>query len=147
MHCICVSIYTGLLRTDQNCADLATMVTDIIYPKENGMLNNTLTVKQYNLSLVMRKPAFCICENKDADQLRAFVFATRIVQPLYFLNPKFQVSSHLLWLYSPVCVGPGRKPRRPVFSERGSIIFSIENVNEDKNAKINSRENKLVVYY
>ena len=22
------------------------------------------------LSLVMRKPAFCICENKDADQLR-----------------------------------------------------------------------------
>ena len=23
-----------------------------------------------NLSLVVRKPAFCICENKDADQLR-----------------------------------------------------------------------------
>ena len=23
-----------------------------------------------DLSLVMRKPAFCICENKDADQLR-----------------------------------------------------------------------------
>ena len=23
------------------------------------------------LSLVMRKPAFCICENKDADQLRS----------------------------------------------------------------------------
>ena len=22
------------------------------------------------MSLVMRKPAFCICENKDADQLR-----------------------------------------------------------------------------
>ena len=26
--------------------------------------------EQLNLSLVMRKPAFCICENKDADQLR-----------------------------------------------------------------------------
>ena len=50
-----------------------------------------------------------------------FVFNTRIVQSLYFLNPKFQASSHLLWLYSPVCVGPGRKPRRPVFSERGSF--------------------------
>ena len=69
------------------------------------------------------KPDFCICENKDADQLRgnrevrsaSFVFATRIVQSLYFLNPKFRASSHLLWLYSPVCVGPGRKPRRPVF--------------------------------
>ena len=24
----------------------------------------------YSMSLVMRKPAFCICENKDADQLR-----------------------------------------------------------------------------
>ena len=28
--------------------------------------------------------------------------------------------SHLLRLYSPVCVGPSRKPRRPVFSQRGS---------------------------
>ena len=82
----------------------------------------------------MRKPAFCICENKDADQLRgnrelisAFVFATRIVQQsLYFLNPKFQVSSHLLSLYSLVCVGPGRKPRRPVFSQRGSNISELE---------------------
>ena len=47
--------------------------------------------------------------------------AIRIVQFLYFLNPKFQASSHLLWLYSPVCVGPGWKPQRPVFSKRGSI--------------------------
>ena len=76
----------------------------------------------------MRKPAFCICENKDTDQLRAklisaFVFATRITQSLYFLNPKFQASSHFLRLYSPVCVGPGRKPQRPVFSQRGSIFM------------------------
>ena len=56
----------------------------------------------YYLSLVLRKPAFCICENKDADQLRgtaklisAFVFATRIVQSLYYLNPKFHASKHL----------------------------------------------------
>ena len=26
--------------------------------------------QQHDLSLVMRKPAFCLCENKDADQLR-----------------------------------------------------------------------------
>ena len=81
----------------------------------------------YNLSLVMRKPAFCICANKDADQLTAklisaFGFAIRIVRFLYYLNPKFQASSHLLWLYSLVCVGPGRKPRRPFFSERGSFL-------------------------
>ena len=74
------------------------------------------------------KTGFCICENKDADQLRGnrkadqrlCFFATRIVESLYFLNPKFQASSHLLWLYRPVCVGLGRNPRRPVFSQRGS---------------------------
>ena len=81
----------------------------------------------------MRKPAFCICENNDADQLRGvtaklisvFVFATRIVQSLYFLNPKFQASCHLLRLYSLDCVGPGRKPRGLVFSERGSFAVVL----------------------
>ena len=76
----------------------------------------------------MRKPVFCICENKDADisfavtakRISAFVFAIQIVQSLYFLYPKFQASSHRLWLYSLVCIGPGRKSRRPVFSQRGS---------------------------
>ena len=51
-----------------------------------------------DMSLVMRKPAFRICENKAADQLitayqhkliSAFVFATRIVQSFYFLYSKF----------------------------------------------------------
>ena len=77
------------------------------------------------MNLVVRKPAFYICENKDAvtaQLISAFVFAIRIVKSLYYLNPKFQASSHLLWLYSPVCVGPGRKPRRPVFSQRGSYV-------------------------
>ena len=79
----------------------------------------------------MRKPVFCICENKDADQLRGniLVFAIRIVQSLYYLNPKFQASSHLLWLYSLVCVGPGQRPRRPVFSQRGSYVNASIQVN------------------
>ena len=69
------------------------------------------------MSHVMRKTALCICENKAADQLcgiaqliSAFVFATQIIQSLFFLNLKFQASSYLLWLHSPVCVGPGQKP-------------------------------------
>ena len=57
-----------------------------------------------------------------AKLISAFVFAILIVQSLYFLNPKFQVSSHLLWLYRSVCVRPVQKPRRPVFSQRGSIF-------------------------
>ena len=39
---------------------------------------------------------------------------------LYFINPKFQASSHLLLLYSPDCVGPSLKSQRQVFSQRGS---------------------------
>ena len=137
------------------------------------------------MSRVIRKPDFCICENKDADQLRgnreadqrlcfrytdstipllskpeissiqpssvvvqfglcrtwsetpktgflrtrliyellhdktlillAAKFTTLIEQSVYFLNPKFQASFHLLWLYSLVCVGPAWKPKRRVF--------------------------------
>ena len=80
----------------------------------------------------MRKPGFCICENKDADQLRGNHEAdqrlgcvTCKVQFLFYLNPKFQVFSHLLWLYSPVCVRPGRKPRRPILSQRGSCVSGV----------------------
>ena len=52
--------------------------------------------------------------------IRAFVFATWIVQYLFFINSKFQASMHYLWLHSPVCVGPGLNPRRRVFSQWGS---------------------------
>ena len=55
-----------------------------------------------------------------AKLISAFIFAIRIVQSHYYPYPKFQASGHLLWLYSPACVGPGRKPCRPVFSQRGS---------------------------
>ena len=71
------------------------------------------------MSRVIRKPTFCMTQIRfevTAKLISAFVFATPIVQSLYFLNPKFQASSRLLWLFRPVCVGPGRKPRRPVFS-------------------------------
>ena len=56
-----------------------------------------------NISRLMKKPTNCICQNKDADQLcgnweadQCFVFATRIVQFLFYLNLKFQASSSFL---------------------------------------------------
>ena len=52
----------------------------------------------------------------------AFVFATWIVQFLYFLNPRFAASSHLLWSHSLVCVRPGRKHRLLVFSREVSFL-------------------------
>ena len=45
-----------------------------------------------------------------AKLISAFVLATRIVQFLFYLNPKFQASSSFLCLYRPVCVGPVGKP-------------------------------------
>ena len=57
-----------------------------------------------------------------AKLISSFVFATRIVQSLSYLNPKFKTSSHPLWVYSLVCVRPGRKPRRLVFSLQGLYL-------------------------
>ena len=75
------------------------------------------------MSRAMKKPAFCICENKDADQLRGNPEADqrlcfRYKDSTIPLLPKSEISS----LYpSSVAVQPGlcRKPRRPIFSERG----------------------------
>ena len=46
--------------------------------------------------------------------ISAFVFTT--------LNPKFQSTNHLLWLYSPVCFRPGWKLKRQVFWRPAHMI-------------------------
>ena len=110
-------------------------------------------VMRKHMSRVVRKPAFCIFENKDADQLRGnreadqrLCFRNTIVQSLYFLNPKFQASSHLLWLYSLVCVGPGQKSRRPVFSHRGSYAKSSLSHNAVHTYKYDEQESHLSIF-
>ena len=50
------------------------------------------------LSLVMKKPAFCICENKDADRLRGKREADqrlffRSIASAILLLPKYKISS------------------------------------------------------
>ena len=51
------------------------------------------------MSLVMRKPAFCICENKDADQLRGYYreadqrLCFRYTDSTTPLLPKYKISS------------------------------------------------------
>ena len=79
--------------------------------------------------LIIHKPKFCKCETEAQTSIAvtvklisAFVFATRTVQSLFYLNPKFQASSLLLWLYRLVCVGPGRKPTLLVLPCDGSHI-------------------------
>ena len=83
------------------------------------------------LSRHMGKPTICIGENKDfavtAKLISAFVFATRIVQFLFYLNPKFQASSSFLCLYRSVCVGPVRKPHCWFFHETARIFACVHN--------------------
>ena len=72
----------------------------------------------------MRQPAFCICENKHRKQLPISIeifqsFLKQINCAVTY--PKLQATSHLLWLYSPDCVEPGRKHGRQVFSRCGSF--------------------------
>ena len=84
----------------------------------------------------MRKPTICICKTKaqisfavTAKLISAFVFATWIVQSLFFLNPKPQASSHLLCLYSSVCVRPVRKPHCWFSHDAAHIFMSGLNCN------------------
>ena len=66
-----------------------------------------------------QKTCFCKCENTKISctvtplLISVFVFAKLIyvVHSFYFQTPKRQASSYLMWLYSPVCVGPGWKHR------------------------------------
>ena len=62
------------------------------------------------LIVIMRKTDFCICENKDADQLCSisdFVFAKRLSTIPPILISK---NSRILFsLVRPVCVRPGQK--------------------------------------
>ena len=78
----------------------------------------------------MRKPVFRICENKDIDQLRGNRKADQRLCFLYIdstipLLPKSKISSysHLMWLYSPVCVGPGQKHEDRFSQNEAHIIL------------------------
>ena len=98
--------------------DRRTIISFLSFVWDVSILKSSWKCKSWNsmaqhLSCVMRKPMFCIWENKGTDQLRsncAFVFTTWIVQFLLFLNLKFPASIRLLCLFSSVHVGPVLKP-------------------------------------
>ena len=77
------------------------------------------------MSHVMTKPAFCICKNKNSDlcgycpgdQCLCFCY----IDSTFPLRPKPQAIFRAC-IYSPVCVGPGKKPRKQVFLRHGSCI-------------------------
>ena len=52
-------------------------------------LERSLSLNKYNLSHIVRKPAFCICENKDADQRLCFRYTDSTIP----LLSKSEISS------------------------------------------------------
>ena len=78
----------------------------------------------------MRKPAFCICENKDADQLPGNREADqclcfRYIDSTIPLLPKSEILSFSGFSEAvQPCVRPGRKPRHR-FSHNEAHILSI----------------------
>ena len=77
-------------------------------PLNRGILIQCFTSKD-DMSRVMRKPAFCIYQNKDADQLRSNCAADQLLCFCYIdstipLLPISEISS--LWPFS-VAVQPG----------------------------------------
>ena len=82
------------------------------------------------MSRLVRKPTFCMCENKDADQLRGYnqrlcfqyLDSTMPLLPKYI---NFKASSHLQYMYSLVCVRRGQNPHC-LFSHVATHIFKRE---------------------
>ena len=83
-----------------------------------------------------KNPTFCIYAKTKtqisltAKLISAFVFATWIVQYLFFLNTKFQASSHLQQLYSLVCVRPGQNPSCWFSYAGAQIILKLSKIRE-----------------
>ena len=64
--------------------------------------------------------------------ISAFVFTTWIVQFLFFLNLILPASSHLLCLYSSVCVGPNWRPHCLFSHDAANMWSNVQLIGEDK---------------
>ena len=108
LACCCSIAFLGIQNMNQK--DKARFsISDRI----NELCVRGLDAKRNNMSRVVRKRFFAYAKTKTliscaitVHLISAFVFATRIVPTLFYLNPKGQAFRHLLWLYSPVYVGP-----------------------------------------
>ena len=98
----CTAFSSGLAGTFLVLGDTGTaeIRQEDIFVPPHGKTNN----------LHRRKTKTQISFAVTAKLISAFVFATRIVQFLPYLTPKFHASSSFLCLYRLVCVGPVRKP-------------------------------------
>ena len=101
---------------DQLSHDAAHMILIFILPRSD-VTSFIFNASDELTCVIIEPPQSAYAKTKTqisfavtAKLISAFVFATRIVQFLFYLNPKFQDSNYFLCLYRPVCVRPVRKP-------------------------------------
>ena len=95
----------------------------------------------------LRKNDVCICENKGADQLcsnsvliSALVFSALTVLSLFFLNPKYQTSSHFLWVRRQDYFRPGR-------NSKGLFFLGLAQIQLASQKKMDSLSFRLKFVY
>ena len=101
-----------------------------VYVTNNFLEHGRVMSSKINISRCTRKPKICICQNKDADQLRSDCEADHRLCFRYkdstipFLH-KSEISS--FWpssvIVQPGCVGPGRNPNCLFSHAQAHIIY------------------------
>ena len=113
-------VQPGLCRTWSETLKTGFLMTPLILYKDVYVMMDPLA---HQVSRVMRKPTFCICENKDADQLRGNREADQRLCFRYIDSTIPLLSkSEILSLYpSSEAVQPGLCRTR---SETTTLVFS-----------------------
>ena len=113
-----------------------------MYQSYEGISQSLLFIVYSKICDNLRRESIAYAKTKaqiscavTAQLISAFVFTTSIIHFLFFLNPKFQACSLLLWLYRSVCVRPGRRPQRPIFYRHGSMMTFILTQGKNTNNK------------
>ena len=123
-----------LISCAYTCSRFETFLWHIYFFRDavsmkSAQLVNILAAPWENQQSAWAKTKAQISFAVTAKLIRAFVFATRIVQFHFCLKPKFQASSYLLCLYRPVCVGPVRKPHCWFSHEEAHFTCNIKKMN------------------
>ena len=111
--------------------------SDLQLFRANGLVILTHYVKEVCHISSVEIYVEIIDHSKDdrAKLISAFDFATCEVQFIYFLNPKFPASSHLLWLLRLVYVGPVQKPHC-WFTHKVSHLLYLPNCSSDNSVRL-----------
>ena len=121
MRLICASKkkFTYIIKIANYLQDID--ITHYCRSHIRGSINNEPPhEKTNNMHMRKRRRRFVV----TVKLISTFVFATRLVEFLNFLNPKFPVSSCLLCLHSLVCVRPDWKPHH-WFSHEAALVCTV----------------------